>query len=75
LLRELMMRGWQTAYQANQLAQARGGALLLGRFIVLDKLGKGGMGHTSGARPQSGTRRAIKVLRGDSQVRLWQLPQ
>src|SRR5262245_40152305 len=44
LARELLGRDWLTPYQANQLLQGRGGELLLGSYVLLEKLGEGGMG-------------------------------
>jgi len=41
---ELIRRGWLTPYQANQLLQGRGQELLLGSYVLLEKLGEGGMG-------------------------------
>jgi eukaryotic-like serine/threonine-protein kinase len=41
----LQRRGWLTSFQVEQLLQGRGDELALGPFIVLDRLGKGGMGE------------------------------
>jgi serine/threonine protein kinase/WD40 repeat protein len=45
LLRELVRRGWLTPYQANRVRAGRACELLLGRYVVLDALGEGGMGQ------------------------------
>ena len=45
LARELVQRGWLTPYQANQLLQGRGKELLLGSYVLLERLGEGGMGE------------------------------
>jgi hypothetical protein len=39
---ELLRRGWLTAYQANLLLQGRGQELLLGSYVLLERLGEGG---------------------------------
>src|SRR5262245_58655350 len=44
LARELVRRGLLTPYQVNQLVQGRGEELALGSYVLLDKLGEGGMG-------------------------------
>src|SRR5262245_37086070 len=50
LVRELVRRGWVTAFQANRLAQGRVRELLLGPYLLLDRLGGGGMGEVFKAR-------------------------
>jgi serine/threonine-protein kinase len=66
LARELMQRGWLTAYQVNQLLQGRGGELVLGEYLLLERLGEGGMGQVFKARHQLMNRIvALKVIRKD----------
>jgi serine/threonine protein kinase/WD40 repeat protein len=50
LLGELLCRGWLTAYQAEQLALGERGLLVLGSYVLLDRLGEGGMGQVYRAR-------------------------
>jgi serine/threonine protein kinase len=64
LAQELLKRGWMTAYQANQLLQGRGAELILGPYLLLERLGEGGMGEVFKARHQLMNRTvAIKVIR------------
>ncbi len=64
LARELLERGWLTAYQANLLLQDRGDLLLLGSYILLDRLGEGGMGTVFRARNwKLGRVCAVKLIR------------
>jgi serine/threonine-protein kinase len=44
LARELIRRGWLTAYQVNQLFRDKGAGLVLGQYVLLERLGEGGMG-------------------------------
>jgi WD40 repeat protein/serine/threonine protein kinase len=64
LARHLLKTGWLTPYQVNQLFQGRGHQLVLGRYVLLERLGEGGMGQVFKARHQSMNRIvALKVIR------------
>jgi serine/threonine protein kinase len=49
-LRQLTLNGWLTAYQAGQLLQGNGHQLRLGPYVLLERLGAGGMGEVFKAR-------------------------
>ncbi len=42
---ELVRRGWLTAYQLAEVLQGRGRGLVLGTYVLLEPLGRGGMGE------------------------------
>jgi serine/threonine protein kinase len=66
LARDLVKRGWLTPYQVNELFKGRGDELLLGSYVVLDRLGEGGMGQVFKARNwKMGGVVAVKVIRKD----------
>ena len=45
-----MQRGWLTAFQINYLFQGKGNELTLGPYVLLERLGEGGMGQVFKAR-------------------------
>src|SRR5581483_8026554 len=64
--RELLQRGWLTPYQANLLLQGRGSDLVLGSYVLLERLGEGAAGQIFKARHQGMNRlAALKLLRKD----------
>ncbi|HEX5272257.1 MAG TPA: serine/threonine-protein kinase, partial [Gemmataceae bacterium] len=66
LTRELVRRGWLTPYQAEQLAAGNGASLLLGSYVVTERLGEGGMGQVFKARNwKLGRVVALKLVRPD----------
>jgi serine/threonine protein kinase len=66
LLRGMVSRGWLTAYQANEINLGRAASLTLGSYVLLDKLGQGGMGQVFKAFHRNLHRTdAIKVIRPD----------
>ncbi|WP_406698332.1 family 16 glycoside hydrolase [Singulisphaera sp. Ch08] len=63
LARVLVQTGHLTAYQAGALLQGKAPGLLIGQYLVLDKLGVGGMGVVFKARHRPSERVvALKML-------------
>lgn len=61
---ELTQRGWLTPFQSNQLLQGRGQELLLGSYVLLERLGEGSMGQVFKARNwKLGRIVALKLIR------------
>jgi serine/threonine protein kinase/Leucine-rich repeat (LRR) protein len=62
--KELLQRGWLTPFQIHQLVQGRGQELILGQYLLLDRLGEGGMGQVFKARHRTlGRVVALKLIR------------
>jgi hypothetical protein len=63
LARELVRQKKLTAYQARQIYAGKGRSLVLGKYVILDKLGQGGMGLVLKAEHRRMERLvALKVL-------------
>jgi serine/threonine-protein kinase len=61
---KLVHRGWLTPLQARWLDRGRGHLLVVGPYLLLDRLGKGGMGQVFLARHrETGQRVALKLAR------------
>jgi serine/threonine-protein kinase len=66
LARALIARGWLTTYQINQLSQGRGAELVLGPYVLLERLGEGGTGQVFKARHVHMNRIvALKLIRAE----------
>src|SRR5262245_58405602 len=66
LAKEMIDRRWLTSYQATLLLQDRGSELVLGSYVLLARIGEGGMGQIFKARHQMlGRIVALKVIRED----------
>ncbi|MGE3805537.1 MAG: serine/threonine-protein kinase, partial [Gemmataceae bacterium] len=64
LMRLLSERNWLTPYQAAKLAQGEAGELRVGPYVLLDRLGEGGVGQVFKAHHQDMNRMvALKVIR------------
>lgn len=66
LAKELLTRDWLTPYQVNQLFQNKGKDLVLGSYVLMERLGQGAMGLVYKARHLTmGRTVAIKVIKKD----------
>src|SRR5262245_39596769 len=64
LAQRMLAMDWLTPFQVNCLLQKRGADLLLGPYVLLQRLGEGGTGQVFKARHQRMQRIvALKVIR------------
>ncbi len=64
LAKVVIKRGWLTRFQINQIASGRGKELIVGSYLLLDRLGEGGMGQVFKAQHRHmGRTVALKLMR------------
>jgi formylglycine-generating enzyme required for sulfatase activity/tRNA A-37 threonylcarbamoyl transferase component Bud32 len=64
IAREIVQRDWLTAFQVKMFWKGRGAELFLGQYVLLDRLGEGGMGEVYHAKHRRMERDvALKVIR------------
>jgi serine/threonine protein kinase len=67
LAKLLGQRGWLTIYQINQLLAGNGKNLVLGPYLILDRLGQGGLSQVFKARHRDdGWTVALKAIRPEA---------
>src|SRR5262249_1391267 len=64
LAKDLVQRGWLTDYQVNQIFAGRSAQLILGPYVILERVGQGAVGQVFKARHQTlNGVCALKVIR------------
>src|SRR5262245_24070278 len=64
LARAVLRRGWLTGFQLNAIANGKAKELIVGPYIILERLGEGGMGQVFKARHRHMRRTvALKLIR------------
>jgi serine/threonine protein kinase/Leucine-rich repeat (LRR) protein len=66
LARELKRRGWLTDYQAERLSRGRDAELVLGPYVLLERLGQGGMGQVFKARQRPSSDSGWRLMDGEA---------
>jgi serine/threonine-protein kinase len=62
LAKELVQRGWLTIYHVNQIGKEHAAELRPGTYVVLERLGEGGMGAVLKSRRSEGSQSPPGVL-------------
>src|SRR5262249_20603776 len=66
LAQQLLDRGWLTDYQLKKVIQGDGADLILGPYVILERIGQGSMGRVCKAKHRKdGQVVALKVIRPD----------
>src|SRR5436305_12922507 len=64
LARHLLQRDWLTPYQVNYLLQGKAGELFLDNYVLMERVGQGGMGQVFRAKHRIMNRVvALKIIR------------